>query len=282
MLGAIIGDIVGSRYEFHNHKSKDFELFTNECKFTDDTAMTIAIAKAMLEANTEKTDLSEKAVANMQDVGRRYAYVGYGGSFKKWIFEETPKPYNSWGNGSAMRVSPIGFAAKSEDEAKELSRKVTEVTHNHPEGLKGAEAISVAIFMARSGKSKEEIKQYMTEHYYGLGQTVEELQKTYKFDVSTQGTMPPALECFYESTDFEDCIRNAISIGGDSDTIGAIVGGLAEAYYGIPADIEERAVAYLPDEFINVINEFERKYGDPGHVLKKSQRSIEDDDDWER
>ncbi len=281
MLGAIIGDIVGSRFEWHNHKSKDFELFVNDCKFTDDSAMTIAVAKALLDSKSDYSDLSEKTVEDMQKIGRKYYDVGYGGSFRRWLIDENPQPYNSWGNGSAMRVSPVGFAAKSIEEAKELSKKVTEVTHNHPEGLKGAEAISVAIYMARNGKSKEEIKKYMTENYYELGQTVEELQKTYKFDVSTQGTMPPALECFYESTDFEDCIRNAISIGGDSDTIGAIIGSLAEAYYGIPAHIEEKAVAYLPDEFINVINEFEKKYGNPSHMLRKSAKTVEDDD-WER
>ena len=170
-------------------------------------------------------------------------------------------PYGSYGNGSAMRVSPVGFVAGAIEEAKALSKKVTEVTHNHPEGLKGAEAISVAIYMARNGKSKEEIKKYMTENYYELGQSVDELQKTYTFDVSTQGTMPPALECFYESTDFEDCIRNAISIGGDSDTIGAIIGGLAEAYYGIPENIKKKAKEYLPEDLIQIIDEFEKKYG---------------------
>ena len=261
MLGAIIGDIVGSRFEWHNHKSKDFELFAYDSRFTDDSAMTIAVAKALLESKSDYSDLSEKAVECMQKIGRKYYDVGYGGSFIRWLVDENPKPYNSWGNGSAMRVSPVGFVAGAIEEAKALSKKVTEVTHNHPEGLKGAEAISVAIYMARNGKSKEEIKKYMTENYYELGQSVDELQKTYTFDVSTQGTIPPALECFYESTDFEDCIRNAISIGGDSDTIGAIIGGLAEAYYGIPEDIKKKAKEYLPEDLIQIIDEFEKKYG---------------------
>ncbi len=276
MLGAIIGDIVGSRFEWHNHKSKDFELFVDDCKFTDDSAMTIAVAKALLDSKSDYSDLSEKTVEDMQKIGRKYYDVGYGGSFRRWLIDENPQPYNSWGNGSAMRVSPVGFAAKSIEEAKELSKKVTEVTHNHPEGLKGAEAISVAIYMARNGKSKEEIKKYMTENYYELGQSVEELQKTYKFDVSTQGSVPPALECFYESTDFEDCIRNAISIGGDSDTIGAIVGGLAEAYYGIPEDIKKKAMGYLPEDLTQIIGEFENKYGNKGRTLG---RGFDDDDD---
>ena len=257
MLGAIIGDIVGSRFEWHNHKSKDFKLFNSNCRFTDDTVMTIAIAKALLESKSDYSDLSEKTISNMQELGRKYPNVGYGGSFNCWLRAKKPMPYNSWGNGAVMRISPVGFAARFMNEAKQLALKVTEVTHNHPEGLKGAEAIAVAIYMARIGKSKDEIKQYMEDNYYKAQTTVEELQKTYKFDVSTQGSVPPALECFYESTSFEDCIRNAISIGGDSDTIGAIVGGLAEAYYGIPEDIKNNAFEYLPDEFIKVIEEFE-------------------------
>lgn len=261
MLGAIIGDIVGSRFELVNYKAKDFELFNQSCRYTDDTVMTIAIAKAILEAKSDYSDLTENAIYFMRQFGRNYPYAGYGLNFFNWIFQENPTPYNSWGNGAAMRVSSVGFAAKSIEEAKKLSKTVTEVTHNHPEGLKGAEAISVAIYMARNGKSKDEIKQYMQENYYKYDAIVEELQKNYKFDISTQGSVPPALECFYESTDFEDCIRNAISIGGDSDTIGAIVGGLAEAYYGIPEEIKNSALKYLPVEFVEIIEEFEGKYG---------------------
>ena len=267
MLGAIIGDIVGSRYEFNNHKSKAFDLFAKECKFTDDSAMTIAIAKALLDSKDDYSDLSEQAIHNMQRIGREYEHVGYGGRFHKWLFEENPQPYNSWGNGSAMRISPVGFAAKSIGEVKALSKKVTEVTHNHPEGLKGAEATAVAIYLARSGKSKDEIRKYMTENYYQFDTTVEELQKTYKFHVSAQKSVPQALECFYESNDFEDCIRNAISIGGDSDTIGAIVGGLAEAYYGIPEDIKKRAIEYLPEDFIQIMDDFKKKYGNKRPIV---------------
>ena len=260
MLGAIIGDIVGSRFEWKNYKAKDFELFSPECEFTDDTVMTVALAKAILEAKSDYADLTENSIYFMRQFGRKYPNAGYGGRFINWLFLENPVPYNSWGNGAAMRISPVGFVAKSIEEAKMLSKTVTEVTHNHPEGLKGAEAISVAIYMARTGKSKEEIKQCMQENYYKCDKTVEELQKTYRYDISTQGSVPPALECFYESTDFEDCIRNAVSIGGDSDTIGAIVGCLAEAYYGIPENIKNKALEYLPEEFLKIIEEFERKY----------------------
>ena len=259
MLGAIIGDIVGSRFEWSNYKAKDFELFSPECKYTDDTVMTVAIAKAILEAKSDYSDLTENSIYFMRQLGRKYKEAGYGYHFFCWLFKENPEPYNSWGNGAAMRISSVGYIAKSIEEVKKLSKTVTEVTHNHPEGLKGAEAMAVAIYMARNGKTKEEIKQYMHDNYYKFDVTVEDLQKYYEYDISTQGSVPPALECFYESTDFEDCIRNAISIGGDSDTIGAIVGGLAEAYYGIPEKIKNSALGYLPDEFIEIINEFYKK-----------------------
>lgn len=260
MLGAIIGDIVGSRFEMENHKSKDFELFNCECEFTDDTAMTIAICKAFISSKEDFSNLSEKVVSCMQEIGRKYNDVGYGEDFFYWLFEEIPKPYNSWGNGAVMRVSPVAYVANSIEEVKELSKKVTEVTHNHKEALKGAEAVSIAIFMARNKKTKDEIKKYITNNYYKTEKTVKELQSSYKFDVSTQGSVPQALQCFYESVDFEDCIRNAISIGGDSDTIGAIAGSIAGAYYIIPESIKNTAMFYLPKEFIKIIEEFETKY----------------------
>lgn len=260
MLGAIIGDIVGSRFEMNNHKSKEFELFNYECEFTDDTAMSIAICKAFLNSKDDFSDLSEKAVSCMQEIGRKYEYVGYGEDFFYWLFEEHPTPYNSWGNGAAMRVSPVAYVANSIEKVKELSKKVTEVTHNHEEALKGAEAVSIAIFMARNKRTKEEIKEYITSNYYKAKETVKELQNSYRFDVSTQGSVPQALQCFYESVDFEDCIKNAISIGGDSDTIAAIAGSIAGAYYIIPENIKNTAMFYLPKEFINVIEEFETKY----------------------
>ncbi len=260
MLGAIIGDVVGSRFEWHNYKGKDFDLFDSKCKMTDDSTLTIAIAKAFLEAKEDYSDLSDLVVKYMREFALENPSAGYGGRFVRWMYSEDPKPYNSYGNGAPMRVSPVGFVANSIEECKELSKKVTEVTHNHLEGLKGAEAISVAIFLARQGKSKEEIKQYMEDNYYIVNGTVDEIRKIYKYDISTQGSVPPALQCFYESTDFEDCIRNAISIGGDSDTIGAIIGGVAEAYYGIPDNIKEDVLKYIKPEYREIIEKFEEKY----------------------
>ena len=264
MLGAIIGDVAGSRFEWKNRKSKNFELLSHEkgCRPTDDSIMTIAIAQAVLDCQNGYESLGRNAVKRMQEFGRCYPRAGYGGTFYNWIFESIPLPYNSWGNGAAMRVSPCGFAATSLDEAKTLSKAATEVTHNHPEGLKGAEATSVAIYLARSGKSIDEISDYVKEHYYRLDFKLSDIRDTYSFDVSCQGSVPQALEAFFESAGFEDAIRNAVSIGGDSDTIAAIAGGIAEAYYGIPDDIKKYALTFLDTKLIGVLKSFESKYGE--------------------
>lgn len=260
MLGAIIGDIVGSRFEWHNHRSKDFELFTNRCFATDDSIMTLAAAKAIIESKKDLTALGTAAVKNMQELGRKYPNAGYGGHFGMWLYETDPKPYNSWGNGSAMRVSACGFAADSLEEAIALSKAVTEVTHNHPEGIKGAEATAVAIFMARTGKSIDEIREYIEAHYYKIDFTLDEIRDTYKFNESCQNTVPQALEAFFESTGFEDAIRNAISIGGDSDTLAAITGGMAQACYGIPENIRKSALGFLDETQRGILDEFESIY----------------------
>ena len=260
MLGAIIGDIAGSRFERHNNKSKSFYLFDRRCSPTDDSVMSLAVAKAILECRENYCDLSKKTVYYMQKLGRMYPNAGYGGRFRDWLYEANPQPYNSWGNGSAMRVSAAGFAATSLEEAIELSRKVTEVTHNHPEGIKGAEATAVAVWMAKTGKTIDEIKEYINDNYYRIDFTLDEIRDDYKFDASCGGTVPQALEAFFESTDFTDVIRNAVSIGGDSDTIAAIAGGIAEAYYGIPKKIRYIATAFLPMELAEILNEFEEKY----------------------
>lgn len=260
MIGAIIGDIVGSRFEWHNYRAKDFEFFHSTCKFTDDSVMTLAVAKAILESQEEDyEDLEEKVVADMQQLGRAYPHRGYGGFFYQWLYLEYPMPYNSFGNGAAMRVSPCGFMAKSLDEAKLLSKKVTSVTHNHPEGIKGAEATAVAIFLARSGKNLEEIKQYINDNYYPMDFTLDEIREDYVFNETCQGTVPQALMAFFESKDYEDAIRNAISIGGDSDTIGAITGGIAEAYYGIPDEIKSQGLSFLDDDLRAIVNRFNEK-----------------------
>ncbi len=256
MLGAIIGDIAGSRFEFDNHRDKAFEMFTNECFFTDDTVMTLAIAKAIKNCDGDLERLSDETVRCMQEIGRHYPHCGYGGRFVKWMFCDEPKPYGSYGNGAAMRVSPCGFFAQTEDAAKALSRAVTAVTHDHPEGIKGAEATTVAIFLAKNGATKQEIRDRIEAEYYPLRFTLDELREKYAFNETCQGTVPQAIEAFLESTSFEDAIRNAISIGGDSDTLAAITGGIAEAYYGIDKTIERAALHYLDDALRGICAEW--------------------------
>ena len=260
MLGAIIGDIVGSRFEWNNNRSKKFDFLTYRCSVTDDSIMSLAIAKALLESKSDYSDLSENAVKFMQGIGRHYPNCGYGGRFREWIHSDNPKPYGSYGNGSAMRVSACGFVANSLQEVKQLSKAVTEVTHNHPEGLKGAEATAVAIFLARSGKNLLEIRDYITKNYYPLNFTLDGIRESYEFNESCQDTVPQALEAFFESKNFEDAIRNAISVGGDSDTLAAITGGIAEAYYGIPTEIRKHALTFLDERLLKVLVEFENKY----------------------
>ena len=260
MLGAIIGDIVGSRFEWNNIKTKNFEFYHDRCFATDDSIMSLAIAKAIVESEGEREKLSDLAVKYMQQIGRPYPDCGFGGSFYGWIYSDDPKPYGSLGNGAAMRVSACGFAARSLEEAKELSRAVTEVTHNHPEGISGAEATAVAIYMAREGKSIPEIREHIEKNYYRLGFTLDSIRDTYKFNEICRDTVPQAIEAFLESTSFEDAIRNAISIGGDSDTLAAITGGIAEAYYGIPEDLRTGAMRFLDSRLTKLLLEFEDKY----------------------
>ena len=260
MLGAIIGDTVGSRFEWHNHRSKDFDFLTYKCEPTDDSIMTLAIAKAILKSEGNVNKLSDLVVRYMQQLGRLYSDAGYGGAFRKWIRSSDPKPYGSFGNGAAMRVSPVGFAAKSMDEAKAMSKAVTKVTHNHPEGLKGAEATTVAIFMALHGKSMLEIRDYIDKNYYPMNFTLDDIRDSYQFNETCQDTVPQAMMAFFESTGFEDAIRNAISIGGDSDTLAALTGGIAEAYYGIPSEIRKHELTFLDERLLAILVEFENRY----------------------
>ena len=261
MLGAIIGDVSGSRFEWNNIKTKTFELFTEKCFPTDDSIMTLAVAKAILRCDDDHEGLEEETVKCMQKYGRRYPDAGYGMRFYDWLFTEEPKPYRSFGNGAAMRVSPCGFAAKTLDEAIALAKAVTRVTHNHKEGMKAAEAVTTAIFMARSGSKMAEIRECIEKKYYKIDFTLDAIRPTYDFDVTCQGSVPQAFEAFFESTGFEDAIRNAISIGGDSDTIAAITGGMAEAYYGIPSGIREKVLAFLDNDLLAIVAKFESKYG---------------------
>lgn len=261
MLGAIIGDIVGSRWEFCPNKRKDFPFITHNNHITDDSLMTLAIAKSFLECKSDYSDLSHLVVKNMQYIGNEYPGGGYGLSFKKWLKEKNPKPYNSFGNGSAMRVSPCGIIANSLEEVKLLSRKVTEVTHNHPEGVKGAEATAVALFMAKTGKNQQEIKEYINENYYPMNFSLDSIRSEYEFDETCQGSVPQALMAFFEANDYEDCIRNAVSLGGDADTQASIAGSIAEYYFGIPEELRKQSLNYLPNELLKILTDFEAKYG---------------------
>lgn len=260
MIGAIIGDIVGSIYEFNNIKTKDFELFSKRCFFTDDSVMTLAVAKAILECNNDYSNLDKLSIKYMQEIGRNYPSCGYGLRFNKWMFSSNPEPYNSFGNGAAMRVSACGLVASSIEEVIMLSKKVTEVTHNHEEGIKGAEATSVAIYLAKTKHTISEIRDYINKHYYDLNFTLDEIRDLYYFNETSQNTVPQAIEAFLESTSFEDAIRNAISIGGDSDTLAAITGSIAEAYYGVPENLRKEAMNYLDKRLFNLLEEFENKY----------------------
>lgn len=263
MLGAIIGDIVGSRFEWQNHKSKGFEFFSKSggCRPTDDSIMTLAVAQAIIDSNGDENALFTNAVRRMQEYGRRYPNAGYGGRFRHWLKNDDPQPYSSWGNGAAMRVSPCAFAAKTLEEAKMFSLMVTSTTHNHPEGIKGAEATTVAIFMAKNGSSLSEIQDVIIKKYYKIDFKLDDIRATNRFNSSCQGSVPQAMEAFFESTGFEDAVRNAISIGGDSDTIAAITGSIAEAYYGIPAEIRKKALSFLDPFQLTTIKAFESLYG---------------------
>lgn len=262
ILGAIVGDIAGSRFEWHNLKSKEFELFTEACRPTDDSIMTLAIAKAiLLWDHKELRDLSALAARSMREWGRQYPNAGYGGSFIRWLHARHCEPYNSWGNGAAMRVSPCAYAADTLEEALAIARAVTEVTHNHPEGIKGAQATTAAVFLSLHGKSKEDIRKHIQENYYPLAFTLDEIRDEYEFDVSCQGSVPQAIEAFLESASFEDAIRNAISVGGDSDTIAAIAGGIAGAYYGIPSQIRRCVIPFLDETQRDILYRFESPGG---------------------
>ena len=254
MLGTIIGDVVGSIYEpKHCHiKTKDFPFFTSDSRVTDDTIMSCAVAEALF-SYIESKDVNlfkNELVSSMQKFGQKYPHAGYGQAFKNWLNSENPQPYGSYGNGSAMRVAPIAYVANSLEETEQLAKASAEVSHNHKEGIKGAQAVASAIFLARQGKNKREIKAHIVKNYYNLDFTLDEIRMHYKFNNSCQGSVPQAIVAFLESVSFEDAIRNAISIGGDSDTIAAIAGGIAEAYYGIPDFIKHEALKYVSDDLI--------------------------------
>ena len=254
MIGAIAGDVIGSIYEWDNIKTKQFELLDQDCFFTDDSVLTIALADAILN--------QQDYASVMKSYYRRYPDAGYGGMFHRWAQSEASQPYNSWGNGAAMRISPVGFAFDSLDEVLANAEKYTAVTHNHPEGIKGAQATAAAIFLARKGGTKQEIKEYVTTTFgYDLSKTLEEIRPTYQFNESCQQTVPEAITAFLESDDFEDAIRNAISLGGDSDTLACITGGIAEAFYGsVPDFIATQVMNLLDENLRKVTAAFLNKY----------------------
>lgn len=259
MLGAIIGDIVGSIYEFDNIRTKNFQLFSSRCFFTDDTVMTVAVYKALKKSKLfNYKNLQEQAVKQMQKYGKLYPNMSYGTSFQQWLNTKNPRPYNSYGNGAAMRVSPVAYFAKSIDEVKKLSYQVTVVSHNHEEGIKGAEATAISIWLALNKYSKEQIKKYIEEKYYSLDFEYEDLVKNYRFNETCQNTVPQAIYCFLISESFEDCLRTSISIGGDSDTLCAISYAIAEAYYGIPGNIKFIALQYLDKRILADYEEFNK------------------------
>ncbi len=254
MIGAIAGDIVGSVYEARPIKSKDFPLFDRRCTFTDDSVLTIAVAWAILSGRPYRDSVLE--------IGRRYPNAGYGGSFIRWLLSADPQPYNSWGNGAAMRVSPVGFAFNSSEEVLEQARLTAEISHNHPEGIKGAQATALAVFLARTGHRREEIREQISRRFgYDLRRTVEGIRPSYGFRISCQETVPEAIVAFLDSVSYEDALRNAISLGGDSDTLACITGGIAEAYYGqVPANIRARVKEILPSPLWKITEEFCRVY----------------------
>lgn len=263
MIGAIAGDIIGSVYEHHPIKTKDFPLFHPQCCFTDDTVLTIAIAKAIVD--------DRNYLKAVWEIGRKYPHAGYGGSFIHWLRSTEPKPYNSWGNGSAMRVSPVGFAFDTVDTVLQEAAHTAEISHNHPEGVRGAQATALTIYLARTTRDKTLIKREVVDRFgYDLDRTVEDIRPSYKFDVSCQGTVPEAIIAFLDSDSYEDAVRNAISLGGDSDTLACITGGIAEAYYGpVAPSILNKVQECLTEDLWQITEEFCRQYG-----MKKSNKGM--------
>ena len=250
MLGAIAGDTIGSPFEFAPKKNVDFPLFCTHSTFTDDTVLTIAIADILLH------DLD--IIDTLKEYSRKYPDAGYGGSYQRWIFSDSREPYNSWGNGSAMRTSPIGFFYNKVSDVLKAARMCAQVTHNHPEGVRGAQATSLCIFLARHGVTKNNIRKEISKWFsYDLSKTIKEIRPKYIFDVSCQGSVPQSIIAFLESDDYEDAIRKVVSLGGDADTMACITGGIAEAFYGpIPENIALETMKRLPDDFLKIIDEF--------------------------
>ena len=261
MLGALIGDIAGSVYEWKNIKTKDFHLFRHDCRMTDDSVMTAAVASAILmtEDLNDLDAFRANVVAELRRFGERYLGFPYGRRFERWLLSDDPQPYHSLGNGSGMRVSPVAWAAESLSQCLALAKASAEVTHDHPDGIAGACCVAGAVFLARTGESRERIRDHVTR-YYPLDFTLDEIRADYQFDVSCAGSVPQAMEAFLEAEDFEDAIRNAISIGGDSDTIACMAGAVAAAFFGIPKEIRDAALPFITGDVWVAYDRFTRVY----------------------
>ena len=260
MYGAILGDMIGAPYEFdRGNKSKNFEIFNPKVHFTDDSVMTIAVADGLMKAGPEADEQTVKreVIKSMKTWGHKYPNAGYGGRFIHWLFSDDERPYNSWGNGSAMRVSSVGWLYDSVERTREVARWTAEVTHNHPEGIKGAECVACAIFLNRHGISMDSLKQYIREEFgYDLSRSLDEIRPYYHHVESCQETVPEALTAFFEGENYEDVIRNAVSLGGDCDTLTCIASAVAESYYGVPDDFKNECEKRLPEDMRNVIKKF--------------------------
>lgn len=266
IIGAIAGDVIGSAYEFNPTRDHDFELFTPKSSFTDDTVLTMANALWLID---DEQHTHERLVEIMLDLCRRYPNRGYGGRFANWICDKDPQPYNSYGNGSAMRVSPVGYYAQSLEEALALAKVSAEVTHNHPEGIKGAQATAAAIFLARRGKSKQEIHDYVAQTFdYDLSRTLDEIRPTFTFDETCQRTVPEAITCFMEGKDYEDAVRLSVALAGDADTIAAIAGSISSAVDEVPNGITQQVIALLSEEFCTTLLRFNEL------VAKREQEAL--------
>ena len=261
MYGAILGDMIGSPYEFdQGDKTKVFPLFSKHSEFTDDTVMTIAVAEAFMDSSGEPEELHQVLVRSMQRYGKRYPHAGYGIRFSSWLSARDPKPYGSFGNGSAMRVSPVAWLFDDLQTVREMAKISSEVTHDHPEGIKGAESTASVIFLARMGHSKAEIREYVEKEFgYDLSRTCDEIRPNYRHVESCQETVPEAITAFLEGESFEDVIRTAVSLGGDCDTLTAIAGSMAEAFYGVPEDLKKECRSRLTEDLLEVLDRFEER-----------------------
>ena len=257
MIGTIIGDIVGSRFETEKAENHEFELFGDGCHFTDDTVLVLAVAKAIKDCEGNYASLQSKTVEYMRQFVKKYPRAGYGGKFSVWANSETPEPYNSCGNGAAMRVCAVGLISETPEQVKDLTYKVTSITHNHPEGLRGAEATAMCVYLAHKGATKQEIYDCINQNYYQLNKNYSQIKAVYTPSPLCQGTVPQAVVCFLESESYEDAIRNAVALGGDSDTLAAITGAISEAFYGVPKDLRKKGLSYLDEELKQILIETE-------------------------